>query len=59
MRKIVVFFFITMAGVRQAPLGPDEDPSVGFAHGGRTVPYVDEFPGAAMPGQMEQPFDLC
>jgi dihydrofolate reductase len=43
MRKLVVSSFVTLDGVIQAPGGPDEDRSGGFAHGGWTVPYWDDF----------------
>ena len=42
MRKLVVSSFITLDGVIQAPGGPEEDRSGGFAHGGWTVPYWDD-----------------
>jgi len=34
MRKLIVNEFVSMDGVAQAPGGPEEDPSGGFAHGG-------------------------
>jgi dihydrofolate reductase len=58
MRKIIVLSFITLDGVMQAPGGPDEDTSSGFAYGGWTVPYFDEFGGKVMAEQMGRPFDL-
>ena len=34
MRKVIVLEHISMDGVIQAPGGPEEDPSGGFAYGG-------------------------
>ncbi|MFZ3045779.1 MAG: dihydrofolate reductase family protein [Desulfatirhabdiaceae bacterium] len=42
MRKIVVSTFVSLDGVMQAPGGPDEDPTGGFACGGWTFNYWDE-----------------
>ncbi len=58
MRKIIVLSFITLDGVMQAPGGPEEDTSGGFAYGGWTVPYFDDFAGKVMAEQMGRPFDL-
>lgn len=58
MRKIVVLSFISLDGVMQAPGGPEEDKSDGFAYGGWTVPYSDEASGKLMTEQLSMPFDL-
>jgi dihydrofolate reductase len=48
MRKIIVPAFVSLDGVMQAPGGPEEDRSGGFAHGGWLVPYFDQDLGAAV-----------
>jgi dihydrofolate reductase len=58
MRKIIVLEHISLDGVIQAPGGPDEDTSGGFAYGGWTAPYSDEILGKALRKQMNSPFDL-
>ncbi len=58
MRKIIVLEHISMDGVIQAPGGPDEDTSGGFAHGGWIGPYSDAILGTALRRQMNLPFDL-
>ncbi|GHE93089.1 deaminase reductase [Streptomyces longispororuber] len=40
--KITLTQFQTLDGVVQAPGGPEEDTSDGFAHGGWSVPYADD-----------------
>ena len=45
-------------GVMQAPGGPEEDPTVGFKHGGWVAGYFDDFLGKVMVEQMSKPFDL-
>ncbi|ANP50441.1 dihydrofolate reductase [Streptomyces griseochromogenes] len=42
MGKLVSTVFVTLDGVHQAPGGPQEDPSGGFAQGGWSFPYGDE-----------------
>ena len=58
MRKILVLEHISLDGVIQAPGGPDEDPSGGFAYGGWIEPYSDAILGTALRRQMNLPFDL-
>ena len=58
MRKVIVLEHISIDGVIQAPGGPDEDTSDGFAYGGWTGPYSDEILGTALRKQMNTPFDL-
>ena len=42
MAKLVANTFLTLDGVMQAPGGPEEDRSNGFAHGGWSVPYWND-----------------
>lgn len=58
MRKVIVLEHISLDGVIQAPGGPDEDTSGGFAYGGWIGPYSDESLGTLLRRQMNMPFDL-
>jgi dihydrofolate reductase len=58
MRKVIVLEHISLDGVIQAPGGPDEDTSGGFAYGGWIAPYSDPILGTALRTQMNLPFDL-
>ncbi|MFN2250749.1 MAG: dihydrofolate reductase family protein [Anaerolineae bacterium] len=58
MRKAIVIEHLSLDGVIQAPGGPDEDTSGGFAHGGWISAYSDAVLGTALRRQMSLPFDL-
>ena len=58
MRHLIVIEFITLDGIVQAPGGPNEDTSGGFAHGGWIGPYADPVQSAVIRRQMSLPFDL-
>jgi dihydrofolate reductase len=58
MRKLIVSTFLTLDGVMQAPGGPEEDDRGGFAHGGWSVTYWDEYMGQVMGEAMSRPFGL-
>lgn len=58
MRKVVVLEHLSLDGVIQAPGGPDEDRSGGFAYGGWIAPVSDAILGTALRRQMNLPFDL-
>jgi len=58
MRKLLVNTFLTLDGVMQAPGGPGEDDSDGFALGGWSVTYWDDLMGEVMGEVMRRPFDL-
>jgi dihydrofolate reductase len=58
MRKIIAPVFMSLDGVMQAPGGPDEDKSGGFAYGGWLVPHFDELLGASVGEVFAKPFDL-
>lgn len=58
MRKLIALEHISLDGVIQAPGGPNEDTSDGFAYGGWIAPYSDAIVGTALRKQMSLPFDL-
>ena len=57
-RRIIGSAFVSMDGVMQAPGGPEEDPTGGFAHGGWTFPYWDEAGGEVIGRLFSRPFEL-
>ena len=58
MRKLIVSTFLTLDGVMQAPGGPEEDESGGFAHGGWSVNYWDDLMGEVKSEEFNVPFDM-
>ncbi len=50
--------FVSLDGVIQAPGGPTEDPTGGFAHGGWMFPVADDQVGAAIGDFFAAPYDL-
>jgi dihydrofolate reductase len=55
MAELTLTAFLSLDGVMQAPGGPTEDPSGGFAHGGWVVPHIDEEFGATMDAIFARP----
>ncbi|QUD86998.1 dihydrofolate reductase family protein [Phenylobacterium montanum] len=58
MRKVIAAAFVSLDGVMQAPGGPEEDPTGGFAQGGWTFGYWDDAMGQFMGETFSRPFDL-
>jgi dihydrofolate reductase len=58
MRKVIVVSHVSLDGVIQAPGGPEEDTSGGFAYGGWIAPFSDDVLGTVIRTQMSMPFDL-
>ncbi len=58
MRELLATTFVTLDGVMQAPGGPGEDDSRGFAWGGWSAPYWDETMMEAMGAFASQPFSM-
>ena len=57
MRKLTAAAMISLDGVMQAPGGPEEDASGGFAYGGWVWPYSTE-DEEVMGGALKRPFEL-
>jgi dihydrofolate reductase len=59
MRKIITTTFLTLDGVMQAPGGPEEDKTGGFAYGGWQLSYPsDDMMNSMLSGFMNAPFEL-
>jgi len=58
MRRLITNTFLTLDGVMQAPGGPEEDDSGGFALGGWSVNFWDDEMGQVIGEIMGHPFDL-
>jgi dihydrofolate reductase len=58
MVKIRGSVFVSLDGVMQAPGGPSEDPTGGFAHGGWLPQFFDEDVGAAIDAFFGTDYDL-
>jgi len=58
MRKLIATTMASLDGVLQAPGGPEEDPTGGFAFGGWSFPYWDDDPERSMMGLDGQDRDL-
>jgi len=57
-RKIIGAAFLSLDGVMQAPGGPTEDTTGGFAHGGWLAGVSDEELGAKVGELFDRPLDL-
>ncbi|MGH2637283.1 MAG: dihydrofolate reductase family protein [Actinomycetota bacterium] len=58
MRKLLVTTFLSLDGAMQAPGGPGEDDSGGFALGGWSVNYWDDLLGQVMDEATNKPFAM-
>lgn len=58
MRELAILTFLTLDGVMQAPVQPEEDSSGGFKEGGWSVNYWDEVMEQVSEEAMAAPYDL-
>jgi dihydrofolate reductase len=58
MRRIRGSVFVSLDGVMQAPGGPSEDPTGGFAHGGWLPQFFDDDVGQAIDAFFGERYDL-
>ncbi len=58
MRRIIGAAFVSLDGVIQAPGGPSEDPTGGFAHGGWLPQFFDADVGEAIGRVFDRDYDL-
>lgn len=58
MRRLTGAFFQSLDGVMQAPGGPTEDPTGGFAHGGWMAPVFDDVVNDAIERLFTPPYAL-
>jgi dihydrofolate reductase len=58
MRKLIAAFFTSLDGIIQAPGGPEEDPTGGFAFGGWSFHHWDGAMEEYMGEGFAKPFDL-
>jgi dihydrofolate reductase len=58
MREIAILSFVTLDGVMQAPMMPEEDKSGGFEQGGWAVPYWEEVMAQVQAEAMAEPYDM-
>lgn len=58
MRRLTGAFFQSLDGVMQAPGGPTEDPTGGFAHGGWMAPVFDDVVNDALERLFTPPYAL-
>ena len=57
-RKVIGAAFLSLDGVMQAPGGPEEDTTGGFAYGGWLEPHGDDAFAQKLGAWFAQPFDL-